>query len=192
MRFSIGRGFFGAALALGALSLAPPAVAQQTAAVQGMITDIASGAPIADARVTIVGTVLQSTTNVLGNYRITGIPAGNVSVQVRRIGYKTLTAAVTLAEGQEFTGNYALNASVVQLEEIVVTGTAGDQRARSQAAQVAVLDVAGLRQGQPTPPAPRGFQARIPRVFVTPGTGSSRASTPSPARGAASVSPRKQ
>src|SRR2546422_1888408 len=169
MRFSIGRGFFGAALALGALSLAPPAVAQQTAAVQGMITDIASGAPIADARVTIVGTVLQSTTNVLGNYRITGIPAGNVSVQVRRIGYKTLTAAVTLAEGQGFTGNYALNASVVQLEEIVVTGTAGDQRARSQAAQGAVLDVAGRGEVGTTPTLPGGFQAGHPRRVRPPG-----------------------
>jgi len=188
MRFSIGRGFFGAALALGALSLAPPAVAQQTAAVQGMITDIASGAPIADARVTIVGTVLQSTTNVLGNYRITGIPAGNVSVQVRRIGYKTLTAAVTLAEGQEFTGNYALNASVVQLEEIVVTGTAGDQRARSQAAQVAVLDVAGLRQVQPTPTVASDLQSRIPGVSVTAASGSSGASTQIRVRGASSIS----
>src|SRR5256885_7040818 len=177
MRFSIGRGFFGAALALGALSLAPPAVAQQTAAVQGMITDIASGAPIADARVTIVGTVLQSTTNVLGNYRITGIPAGNVSVQVRRIGYKTLTAAVTLAEGQEFTGNYALNASVVQLEEIVVTGTAGDQRARSQAAQVAVLDVAGSRQGRPTPTRAGGFPSRLSRGSLTPASRTSSAAT---------------
>src|SRR2546430_4785019 len=192
MRFSIGRGFFGAALALGALSLAPPAVAQQTAAVQGMITDIASGAPIADARVTIVGTVLQSTTNVLGNYRITGIPAGNVSVQVRRIGYKTLTAAVTLAEGQEFTGNYALNASVVQLEEIVVTGTAGDQRARSQAAQVAVLDVAGVRQGRPAPPPAAGFQSGRSRVFVPPGPRASPALAPDRPPGGGSGSARQQ
>src|SRR2546427_9529331 len=188
MRFSIGRGFFGAALALGALSLAPPAVAQQTAAVQGMITDIASGAPIADARVTIAGTVLQSTTNVLGNYRIAGIPAGNVSVQVRRIGYKTLTAAVTLAEGQEFTGNYALNASVVQLEEIVVTGTAGDQRSRAQAATVAVLDVAGLRQVQPTPDVGSDLQSRIPGVSVTSASGSSGTSAQIRVRGAASIS----
>src|SRR2546425_9249743 len=166
MRFSIGRGFFGAALALGALSLAPAAVAQQTAAVQGTITDVASGAPIADARVTIAGTVLQSTTNVLGSYRISGIPAGNVSVQIRRIGYKTLTAAVTLAAGQEFTGNYALNASVVQLEEIVVTGQAGDQRARSQAAQGAGLDLAGVRGGGTPPPHPGGFETRDSGVFL--------------------------
>src|SRR5467141_3146574 len=99
MRFTIGRANISAVLALSALLVVPPLRAQQTATVQGTITDAASGAPIADARVTIAGTLLQSTSNVLGNYRIAGIPAGNVSVQVRRIGYKTLSAAVTLAEG---------------------------------------------------------------------------------------------
>jgi len=188
MRFTICRANIGVVLALGALWLAPPVAAQQTATVQGTITDAASGAPIADARVIIAGTVLQSTSNVLGTYRITGISAGNVSVQVRRIGYKTLTAAVTLAEGQEFTGNYALNASVVQLEEIVVTGTAGDQRARSQAAQVAVLDVAGLRQVQPTPTVASDLQSRIPGVSVTAASGSSGASTQIRVRGASSIS----
>jgi TonB-linked SusC/RagA family outer membrane protein len=188
MRLTIGRVNLGAFVALGAMLVASPLRAQQTATVQGTITDVASGAPITDARVTIVGTVLQSTTNVLGNYRITGIAAGNVSVQVRRIGYKTLTAAVTLAEGQEFTGNYALNASVVQLEEIVVTGTAGDQRARSQAAQVAVLDVAGLRQVQPSPSVATDLQSRIPGVSVTAASGSSGASTQIRVRGASSIS----
>ena len=133
MRFAISR----TVLSLTAVFLAlcaRPAAAQQTATVQGTITDAASGAPIADARVTIAGTPLQSTTNVLGNYRITGINAGNVTLEIRRIGYKTLSAPLTLAAAQEFTGNYSLNASVVQLEEIVVTGTAGDQRSRAQAA----------------------------------------------------------
>src|SRR5437773_10318397 len=154
MRLTIGKGILCAGVALGWLSLAPPVKAQQTAAVQGTIKDAASGAPIADARVAIAGTPLQSTTNVLGNYRITGINSGNVTLEIRRIGYKTLSAPLTLAEAQEFTGNYSLNASVLQLEESVVTGTAGDQRARSQPAQVAHLDVAGLRQVQPTPQAP--------------------------------------
>ncbi len=188
MRFTIGRANIGAVLALGALWLAPPLAGQQTATVQGTITDVASGAPIADARVTIAGTVLQSTTNVLGNYRIAGITAGNVTLQIRRIGYKTLLTPITLAEGQEFTGNYALNASVVQLEEIVVTGTAGDQRARSQPAQVAVLDVAGLRQVQPTPTVASDLQSRIPGVSVTAASGSSGASTQIRVRGASSIS----
>jgi hypothetical protein len=86
MRFTIGRANVGAVLALGALLVAPPLLAQQTAAVQGTVTDGASGAPIPGAIVAIVGTTLQGVTNVLGNYRIAGIPAGAVIIQVRRIG----------------------------------------------------------------------------------------------------------
>src|ERR1700741_1679184 len=137
MRLNIRRANFGAMLALGALLVASRLQAQQTATVQGAITEAASGGPIADARVTIVGTVLQSTTNVLGNYRIAGITPGNVTLQIRRIGFKTMSVPVTLVEGQEFTGNYGLTASVVQLEEIVITGTAGRQERKAQAATVA-------------------------------------------------------
>src|SRR5882672_6166340 len=136
MRFTIGRANISAILALGALWLAPSLAAQQTATVQGTVTDAASGAPIADARITIAGTVLQSTTNVLGNYRIAGITPGNVVLQVRRIGYKTLSAPVTLAEGQGFTGNYGPTTSVLQRKEIVVTATAGRQDPKAKAATV--------------------------------------------------------
>ncbi|HYU30371.1 MAG TPA: SusC/RagA family TonB-linked outer membrane protein [Gemmatimonadales bacterium] len=187
MRFAISR----TVLSLTAVFLAlcaRPAAAQQTATVQGTITDAASGAAIADARVTVAGTPLQSTTNVLGSYRIAGIQPGNVTLEIRRIGYKTLTTALTLAGGQDFTGNYSLNASVVQLEEIVVTGTAGDQRSRAQAATVAVLDVAGLRQVQPTPSVASDLQSRIPGVSVTSASGSSGTSAQIRVRGAASIS----
>src|SRR3989454_3571808 len=162
MRFTIGRANIGAVLALGALLVAPPLLAQQTAAVQGTVTDGASGAPISGAVVAIVGTTLQGVTNVLGNYRIAGIPAGAVTIQVRRIGFKTLSAPVTLAEGQEFAGNYALTASVMQLEEIVVTGTAGRLERKAQAATVTDVDVAGLRQVAPTPTVANVLQSRIP------------------------------
>ena len=134
MRFTIGRANIGAVLALGALLVAPPLLAaQQTATVQGTVTDGASGAPISGAIVSIAGSSLQGITNVLGNYRIAGIPAGAVTIQVRRIGFKTLSTPVMLAEGQEFTGNYALVGSVLLLDEVVVTGTAGKQERKAQA-----------------------------------------------------------
>src|SRR6267378_1019225 len=187
MRLTIGRANISAVLALGALLVVPPLRAQQTATVQGTITDVASGAPIADARVTITGTVLQSTTNVLGNYRITGIVAGNVTLQVRRIGYKTMTVPLTVAEGQEFTGNYGLTTSVVQLEEIVVTGTAGRQERKAQAATVADVDVAGIRQVAPTQTVANVLQSRIPGVSVTSASGSSGTSSQIRIRGASSI-----
>jgi TonB-linked SusC/RagA family outer membrane protein len=189
MRFAIGRGYISAVLALGALWLAPPLVAQQqSATVQGTITDAASGAPISDARVAITGTMLQSTTNVLGNYRIAGIVPGNVTLQIRRIGYKTLSTPLTLAEGQEFTGNYGLTASVVQLEEIVVTGTAGRQERKAQAATVSDVDVAGLRQMAPTQTVANVLQSRVPGVSVTSASGSSGTSSQIRVRGASSIS----
>src|SRR2546425_69703 len=83
MRFTIGRANIGAVLALGALLVAPPLLAQQTAAVQGTVTDGASGAPISGAVVAVVGTTFQGVTNVLGNYRIAGVPAGAITIRVR-------------------------------------------------------------------------------------------------------------
>jgi TonB-dependent starch-binding outer membrane protein SusC len=188
MRLTISRANFGAMLALGALLVASPLQAQQTATVQGAITDAASGAPIADARITIAGTVLQSTTNVLGNYRIAGITPGNVTLQIRRIGFKTMSVPVTLVEGQEFTGNYGLTASVVQLEEIVITGTAGRQERKAQAATVSDVDVAGLRQVAPTQTVANVLQSRVPGVSVTSASGSSGASNQIRVRGASSIS----
>src|SRR2546428_11182719 len=160
MRFTIGRANIGAVLALGALLVAPPLLAQQTAAVQGTVTDGASGAPISGAVVAIVGTTFQGVTNVLGNYRIAGVPAGAITIQVRRIGFKTLSAPVTLAEGQEFAGNYALTASVMQLEEIVVTGTAGPLGRKAQTAAGTDGALAGLRQVAPTPTRAKRLQPR--------------------------------
>src|SRR5882672_11257267 len=187
MRLTIGRANISAVLALSALLVVPPLRAQQTATVQGTITDAASGAPISDARVTIVGTLLQGTTNILGNYRIAGVVPGNVTLQVRRIGYKTLSTPLTLADGQEFTGNYGLTASVVQLEEIVVTGTAGRQERKAQAATVSDVDVAGLRQVAPTQTVANVLQSRIPGVSVTSASGSSGTSTQIRIRGASSI-----
>jgi TonB-linked SusC/RagA family outer membrane protein len=189
MRFTLSRANIGAAaLALSALLVAPPLQAQQSATVQGTVTDGASGAPISGAIVSIAGTRSQGVTNVLGNYRIAGIPAGAVTIQVRRIGFKTLSAPVTLAEGQEFTGDYALTASVVQLEEIVVTGTAGQLERRAQAGTVAGVNVADIAAVAPINTATDALRARVPGVSVTSASGSSGTSNQIRVRGAASIS----
>jgi len=178
-------GVLAAALLFG---LASTGWAQDRATVQGTVTDAASGAPIADARVAIVGTTLQASTNVRGFYRITGVPAGTVTVQVRRIGYRTLQTAVTLSDGQEFTGDYRLTGSVVMLEEIVVTGTAGEQKRRAQAATVSDIDVANLVAVAPVTTVSDVLQSRIPGVSVTSASGTSGSSNQIRVRGASSIS----
>ena len=189
MRLNIITNGLSAALALAALILAPPrSLAAQGANVEGTITDAATGAAIADARVTVEGTRLQGVTNQLGYYRIAAIPAGTVTLQVRRIGYKTLSNAVTLADGQSFTGDYAITPSVVLLEEIVVTGTAGKQERRAQGAVVADVNVADLKAIAPINSATDALRARVPGVSVTSASGSSGTSNQIRIRGAASIS----
>jgi TonB-linked SusC/RagA family outer membrane protein len=189
MRSNIIRTGLGAALALATLILAPPqTLAAQGASVEGTIRDAATGAAIADAGVTVVGTRLQGVSNVTGYYRIAGIPAGTVTLNVRRIGYKTFSTTVTLADGQNFTGDFAITASVVLLEEVVVTGTAGKQERRAQGAVVADVDVAGIAQVAPINTAADALQSRVAGVSVTSASGSSGTSNQIRIRGAASIS----
>ncbi|HKA58796.1 MAG TPA: SusC/RagA family TonB-linked outer membrane protein [Gemmatimonadales bacterium] len=188
MRLNILRTGFGAMLALGTFLAPQRSLAAQGASVEGTITDAASSAPIGDARVTIEGTRLQGVTNARGSYRITNIPAGTITLQVRRIGYKTLSTTVTLADNQNFTGNYAITASVVMLEEVVVTGTAGKQERRAQGALVSDVNVSDLAQVAPLTVTADALRSRVPGVSVTGASGSSGTSNQIRIRGAASIS----
>ena len=78
-------GLAGGVLALGpAMLRAQQPVARGTVA--GMVRD-SSGAGIAGAEVTIVGTGLRAHTNARGEFRLTNVPAGTVTVGVRRLGF---------------------------------------------------------------------------------------------------------
>ena len=188
MRLNSIRFALSVAVALTALVFVPRSLKAQGASVEGTITDAASGAPIADAEVRVEGTRLQGVTNARGYYRIGSIPAGTITLHVRRIGYKTLSTAVTLADGQSFTGDYAITASVVLLEEVVVTGTAGKQERRAQGAVVADVNVADLALVAPLNVATDALRSRVPGVSVTGGSGSSGTSNQIRIRGAASIS----
>ena len=188
MRLNILRTGFAALLALATFLAPQRSLAAQGASVEGTITDAATRAPIADAQVTVEGTRLQGVSNARGTYRITGIPAGTITLQVRRIGYKTLSTALTLADGQTFTGDYQLTATVVLLEEVVVTGTAGKQQRRAQGALVEDLSISDLSNKMPLNSTTDALQSRVPGVSVTSASGSSGTSNQIRIRGAASIS----
>jgi TonB-linked SusC/RagA family outer membrane protein len=123
---------FSASLAgLGALATfgAPCAVlAQQaTGVVTGRVTDAASGAPLANATVRVVGTQLGSQTGEDGNFTLRGIPAGSVNLQFARIGYEARNATVTVTGGQTVTQNVTLASAAFSLSAVVTTVT-GQQR----------------------------------------------------------------
>ena len=91
--------------------------------ISGIVTAEATKQPLANAKVTIVGTSTTATTNDSGYYVMTNIDPGGYDVQVELTGYRSKTVqATTVFAGLTTTINFALEASeVVELEGITVT-----------------------------------------------------------------------
>ncbi len=176
-------------LAIGAALLVPRlGAAQELATVQGTVTDAATGTPISDARVSIAGTQLQSSTDVRGAYRIPGVRTGAVIVQVRRIGYRAADVAVNLTSGQTATTNAQLTTTAITLDEVVVTGTVGEQTRKAQAATVAAIKVSSLVEVAPIKSVQQVLQSRVTGVSVLSASGSAGTSNQIRVRGVSSIS----
>ena len=79
------------ALVFAAASIsASPASAQSRLALTGVVTD-ASRTPVFGAIVEVQGTSLRTRTNDLGEFRLDGITAGPVEMQIRRLGFVPVT-----------------------------------------------------------------------------------------------------
>ncbi len=100
--------------------------AQSTDAAVGKITgrilDGASGQPIAAAQIQVVGTALGAQSGVDGRYTIFRVPAGTVTLAVRRIGYgpKSITGIVLAANGA-VEQDISLKTAELQLAAVSVT-----------------------------------------------------------------------
>ncbi|MDX2185214.1 MAG: outer membrane beta-barrel protein [Gemmatimonadaceae bacterium] len=88
----------------------------------GKVVDVNTGNGISDAAVQIVGTTLGTMSGVGGRFTIVNVPAGSVTIQVRRIGYtpKTVTG-LQLEAGQTIEQNIAIGAAELKLAAVVVT-----------------------------------------------------------------------
>lgn len=116
-------------LSILAFGLALPANAgaqtPTTGRIVGRVLDAASGTGLADAGVQIVGTTIGTMSGVDGRFTIGNVPAGTVTLQVRRIGYapKTITG-LYLEGGKTLQQDLSLAQATVQLTAQVVTAEA--------------------------------------------------------------------
>lgn len=81
------RAFSGLGVAVAALVAVP--VGAQTGKITGIVTDAESGAPIEGVQVHVQGTGYGAVTGTSGRYFIISVPPGRVTVQARRVGYRT-------------------------------------------------------------------------------------------------------
>jgi hypothetical protein len=95
--------------AMAAFSL--PAVAAAQATITGRVTAAASGQPLQESRVFVIGTNAVASTNADGRYTLRVAP-GAIEVRVIRVGYLEQRKPLTVTAGSNTTLDFSLTASV--------------------------------------------------------------------------------
>ena len=127
------------AIAIVLLGLPPAGLAQDVGSIKGVITDKETGEALIGANVTIKGTKLGAATDLDGAYLISNVPAGNHTLVVSYVGYRTETAPLNVTANQQAAKDFSLHVDAFLIEEVVVTGIAS--RTSKEVAEVAVSRV---------------------------------------------------
>ncbi len=109
-----------------------------TGVVTGRVVDSASQAPVADARVIVVGGNQAARTGAGGEYTITGVPIGPQRIRVTRLGFAPGEETVQVTDGQMVQRDFVLRAQAISLETVVAMGY-GTQRARAVSGAVTTV-----------------------------------------------------
>lgn len=148
------------------LLLAPASAFAQGGIVVGRVTDAGSSTAVAGASVVIEGSTLESTSGSDGRYRLVNVPAGSYTLIARRIGFAAKRQSIIVAPGSEVAANFALNASALSLDQVVVTGTAGAQEKRAIGNAVATINAAEELRKSGAPNLTSLLSTRAPGVTI--------------------------
>lgn len=77
-------------------------------AIEGTVYNYTNDLPIAKAVVSIKGTLMETLTDESGRFRFTGVPAGEVLLQVVYLGFDSQSRTLTLSAGQTATSDFQL------------------------------------------------------------------------------------
>ena len=126
MKLNRGRWALAAATAL-LLGLIPAGAQSQetTGTITGRVLEAGTGQPLSAVQVSVPGTQRGTITDRAGVFRLGGVPAGVREVRAELIGYTSVTTSVTVVAGESVSADFNLRQTVVNIEEIVVTGVAG-------------------------------------------------------------------
>ena len=179
-------------VALAVLAFGPPvrsiAAQAQNGTVRGRVTEAGSQRPVGDVQITVVGTVFGALTSQNGEYTISNVPAGERTIRLRRLGFNPADRNVTVTAGQTTTLDFTLTQSATQLEQLVVTGTAGAAERKTVGNSITQLNVADLTEKQAVLNVTEVLQSKTPGVSILPGSGAPGTAGEIRIRGASSIS----
>jgi TonB-linked SusC/RagA family outer membrane protein len=171
-------------------AVVPKADEARAEVITGHVTDAASGRPLPNVQVGIVGTTLGATTNAEGRFTIANVGPGAHTLRVILIGFAPQTRAVNVAAGATVTADFQMVAQAVQLEAVVSVGY-GTQRRQDVTGSVASVKVEDV----PVPVTPnvgQMLEGRVAGAQVTQNNGAPGGGLSVQIRGSASISANSQ
>lgn len=124
----------------------------------GHVVDRETHEHIPYASVAVVGTAFGTTTDASGHYFLKNLPVGELTLEVRALGYASGRMTVALERGETRELNFEVAQSGISMDEVVVSASRSETLRREAPALVSVLDAAC--SNGPTPRAwPRAFRS---------------------------------
>ncbi|MFL5562075.1 MAG: SusC/RagA family TonB-linked outer membrane protein [Gemmatimonadaceae bacterium] len=139
--------------------------AQDVGVIAGAVSDSGSQQPLADVRITVVGTALRAVTTTDGRYTIGNVPTGTQQVRVQRIGYAPVVHQVVVRAGETAASDFVIRPQATVLGEVVSVGY-GTQKQRDIAGSVSVVTTEALERA-PVTSVDQVLQGTSPGVQVT-------------------------
>ena len=169
------------ALALGA----PHASAAQTGSVSGVISDSLTGQPLGDVLIRVERTSSAARTDPRGRFTLPGLTGTTVTLIVTRIGYQPVTRSATVGESGV---TFQLNRTALRLDELVVTGQAGNTEIRALGNSVGNLNMSDLQQATPTTSVQDALSTAVPGLQIQRASGQTGTGGVTRIRGVSSLS----
>ena len=155
--------------------------------ITGLVVNAESSQPLPAVQVFIETLDLGVLSQGNGRYNIQNVPAGTHTLAVQRIGFREQTVQVTVGAGATVEVDFRLQAEALQLDEVIVTGTAGGSQRRAIGNVVEQLDVADLGNMPSIHTVEDALTGRIPGVSLLGSAGSAGEGKQIRIRGVSSV-----
>ncbi len=97
------------------------AFGQQRGSVRGIVTDAATGEPIIGTTIIVEGTTLGTYSDAAGEFTISNITPGNISIIATYLGYEIFRQDIAVRGGEEHVVQVALKSEGVAIQDVVIT-----------------------------------------------------------------------
>ena len=154
-------------LATLAAVLPRPAFAQE-GVIAGTVVTQGALRPLSGATITVTGQQTRTVTDASGHFRLTAVTGTEVTVEARMIGYRANSQSVRVGATDV---RFVMSERAVELDQVVVTGTAGAQAQRAVGNSISRVDASEVTQQARVANVQDLINGRAAGVVVIPGTG---------------------